>query len=364
VTRADLGHPSAGKMYAPEFSPGHELDGCTTSDPGGTGCGGQSDFFTQIGPFNGPGSQPLTPTSILEFDNFFNSEARFDGGNIEVKVGAPFVAGDATPFPDNAVTFDLGDYIIEGGYNGKLDGTLPAGGLFGSTLQGRRAYTGSKGLHHVRAVLRNFAPGGLHNPQGLPVYIRFRMSSDVATAAGTDAGWFIDNLAVNNLACRVNVADADTGATAAASSEYPDRSYPPAGAINGDRRGVDWENGDGWADSTRDLWPDWLEVTFNGAQTISEVRVYTLQDDFRGGGEPTESTPATLYGLIDFDVQYWNGTAWVTLPNGAVRGNDRALRVVSFPEVTTTKVRVFAINGRNHYSRVVELEAFGGCDGQ
>jgi hypothetical protein len=358
ITVANLGHPSPGKMYAPDFSPGHEAG---LPDEAGTGHGGQSDFHTQIGPFNGAGNQSLTETSIMEFDNFINAEARFDGGNIEVKVGAPFVAGDATPFPDNATTFDLGDYIIEGGYNGKLDGELPAGGVFGSPLQGRRAYTGVKGLHKVRAVLRSFAPGGQHNPQGLPVYIRFRMSSDVATANGVDAGWFVDNLVINNLACRVNVASAETGATAAGSSTYVNNNYSAAGAIDGDRTGRDWANGGGWNDNTRDVWPDWLQINFNGSQTINEVRVYTLQNDYRNAGEPTEATPANLYGLLDFDVQIWNGSQWVTIQS--INGNDRALRVVTFPDVTTDRLRIFVRNGREHFSRVIEVEAFG-CAGQ
>jgi hypothetical protein len=67
--------------------------------------------------------------------------------------------------------------MIEGGYNDNLNGSLA--GVFLSALQGRRAFTGSKGLHHTRIALRNLAPGGLHNPDGAPVYTRFRMTSDV-----------------------------------------------------------------------------------------------------------------------------------------------------------------------------------------
>jgi hypothetical protein len=39
----------------------------------------------------------------------------------------------------------------------------------------------------------------MHNPTGLPVRIRFRMVSDVASVPACNAGWFIDNLAINNL---------------------------------------------------------------------------------------------------------------------------------------------------------------------
>jgi hypothetical protein len=164
-------------MYAPDFDPGSD--------------GAPSDFFTTIGPIT------LTATSVLEFDHKFAAEDTFDGGVIEIKVG-----GDATfianPYPDNVTTFDLGNYIVEGPYNGALNGTLAANVIL-SPLQGRRAYTGSKGLHHVRIPLRAFAAGGVNNVAGLPVRIRFRMTSDAGSSAGKLSGWYIDNLVINDL---------------------------------------------------------------------------------------------------------------------------------------------------------------------
>ncbi len=358
ITVANLGTPSLGKMYAPDFSPGDEANGCNP-DPAGTKCGAQSDFSTQIGPFNGSGNPALSVTSILEFDNAINAEASFDGGVVEIKVGAPFTASDATPFPNNTTTWDLGDYIIEGYYNAHLDGGLGAGGASGSILQGRRAYTGLKPLHHVRAVLRNFAPGGLHNPAGLPVYIRFRMTSDVASANGVDSGWFVDNLVINNLDCHVNVAAAINGATASADSTYTSRNYSPVGAIDGDRKGINWENGGGWNDNTRDAWPDVLTVNFNGNKSISEIRVYTVQDNFSNPQEPTPAMTAGLYGLLDFDVQYWDGLQWVTVPGGAIRGNDKVMRTITFPDLSTTQIRINVLNARAHFSRITEVEAYG-----
>jgi hypothetical protein len=143
----------------------------------------------------------------MEFDHLFKAEAFFDGGVIEVALGAPVF--DATPFPNNNNTFDLGNYIIEGGYNAKLDGSLE-GVAIGSVLQGRRAYTGTKGYHHVRVALGAFAAGGTNNPLGLPVFLRFRMTSDVATAIGSGGGWYIDNLVINNVAgCSGGLAKAD-----------------------------------------------------------------------------------------------------------------------------------------------------------
>lgn len=60
-----------------------------------------------------------------------------------------------------------------------------------------------------------------------------------------------------------------------------------------------------------------------------------------------------------FDVQYWTGAAWATVPGGAVTGNDKVWRKLTFPAVTTTKIRVLARGGADGYSRIVEVEAWG-----
>jgi len=174
-------------MYGPDFNPGDSAENC------GSEGGGESDFSTTIGPVT------LSRDSVMEFDHFFITEAAFDGGVLEIKVGGD-ATFNSTPFPDNITTFDLGNFIVKGGYNGRLNGDLPEVPLDGSKLQGRRAYTGAKAtLHHVRIPLEAFAAGGLHNPSGLPVRIRFRMVSDVLSVPSCNAGWFIDNLAINNL---------------------------------------------------------------------------------------------------------------------------------------------------------------------
>lgn len=354
-----------GKLYAPDFSPGHEADGCS-NDPAGTRCGGQSDFAGVIGPFSSANTNALTPASIMQFDNFVNAESGFDGGVIEIGVGAAPNSGNSTPFPDNVTTYDAGDYIIEGYYNGHLDGSLPAcpptGSCFGSALQGRRAFAGVKGLHQVRIALGSFAPGQVRNPNSLPVYIRFRMTSDVATAAGIDAGWFIDNLVINNLAVActpANVALASNGSTAVGSSTYAKDNFSAGSAIDGEHKGVNWGNGGGWNDNTREVYPDSLEVDFSSSNTINEIRVYTVQNDFSNPVEPNANTPADLYGILDFEVQYWNGAGWLTVPNGNVTGNDKAMRVFTFADITTTKIRVVVNNSRCYFSRITELEAFG-----
>jgi hypothetical protein len=160
-----------------------------------------------------------------------------------------------------------------------------------------------------------------------------------------------------------NFALSTAGAVATASSTAMSRNYSAGSAIDGEHRGVNWENGGGWNDDTRDQWPDTLEVAFSGARTINEVRVYTLQNNFHNPVEPDANTPADVYGIRDFDVQYWDGANWVNVPGGHVIGNDKAMRVFTFPDILTSKIRVVVNNGRVYYSRIVEIEAFG-CGSQ
>ncbi len=172
-------------------------------------------------------------------------------------------------------------------------------------------------------------------------------------------GQYCREFQLNALCTNLNVAQAVNGALATASSTYATRAYFPAGAIDGERAGVNWEMGGGWNDSTRDEWPDTLEISFAGSRSIDEIRVYTVQNNFKSPVEPTLTTPADLYGIRDFDVQYFNGASWVTVPGGSVTGNDKAMRVFSFDNITTTKIRVVVNNGRAHFSRITEVEADG-----
>ncbi len=190
VTGVQIGaNVSTSMMYAPDFNPGDPAANCSSTG------GGQSDFYTQTGPHT------LTPTSIMDWDQLFISEATFDGGLVELKLGVPFTNADNTPYPDNITTFDLGRYMVEGYYNGRLDcNGNPTDPQCTVVPRARRAFTGDRPLlHHVRIPLEAFAPGGVNNPQSLPVFIRFRMTSDVLSVPACNAGWFIDNLVINNL---------------------------------------------------------------------------------------------------------------------------------------------------------------------
>lgn len=140
---------------------------------------------------------------------------------------------------------------------------------------------------------------------------------------------------------RTNVALASNGASASASSSYTaEGNYLPANAINGDRTGANWGDGGGWNDATSADWPDWIEIAFNGSKTIDEVRVFSVQDNYQSPSEPTETMTFTYYGLTDFSVEYWTGSAWSAISGASVSNNDLVRKAFTFSPVTTTKIRV------------------------
>jgi hypothetical protein len=152
-----------------------------------------------------------------------------------------------------------------------------------------------------------------------------------------------------------NVALASAGAVATASSTFG-AGYPAAAVIDNERRGANWTAGGGWADGTVNASPDWLQVTFNGQKTIERVVVYTLQDNYTNPVEPTDAMTFTTYGVVDFAVQGWNGTAWVTL--GTITGNNRVKRSVDFPAFTTDRIRIQVTRALAGVARITEVEAW------
>jgi RHS repeat-associated protein len=105
---------------------------------------------------------------------------------------------------------------------------------------------------------------------------------------------------------------------------------------------------------------NWLQVDFNGSQPIGEIDVFTIQDNWQNPSEPTEATTFSSYGLTSYEVQYWDGSAWLTVPNGSVSGNNKVWRKFTFSPIATNKIRVLTHASGDGYSRVAELEAWTG----
>src|SRR5207244_1063539 len=134
-------------------------------------------------------------------------------------------------------------------------------------------------------------------------------------------------------------------------------SYPSGAANNGDRKGLNWGNGGGWHSSTN-TFPQWLQIDFTGSQAIDEVDVFSPQDNYSNPSEPTESMTFSLYGLTGFDVQYWNGSSWVTVPGGSISSNNKVWRKIAFSPLMTSKIRVLTNASPDGYSRLTEVEAW------
>ncbi|HKU76282.1 MAG TPA: discoidin domain-containing protein [Pyrinomonadaceae bacterium] len=162
---------------------------------------------------------------------------------------------------------------------------------------------------------------------------------------------------------RQNFALRSNGGSASASSEISGGCsiWPARGAIDGDRKGSYWGNNGGWADSSSGSFSnDWFQVDFDSAKTIDELDIFTLQDNYSNPTEPTEAMTFSTYGLTAYSVSYWNGSAWINIPEASVVANNKVWRKFTFSPITTTKIRVLpqaAVD--NGFSRLTEVEAWG-----
>ncbi|HSK63424.1 MAG TPA: discoidin domain-containing protein [Pyrinomonadaceae bacterium] len=156
---------------------------------------------------------------------------------------------------------------------------------------------------------------------------------------------------------RINVAAAANGGTASASSTLD--NYTPDAVIDGDRKGLNLTSGGGWRDDTPGIFPDSIEVQFVNVTSIDEVSVFTQQDTWWSPVEPTETLSFFNNGITGFEVQFWNGAMWSTIPGAIVTGNTRVWRRFNFPAINTEKVRVVITASKLAHSTVVEFEAWG-----
>jgi hypothetical protein len=158
----------------------------------------------------------------------------------------------------------------------------------------------------------------------------------------------------------VNYALALNGSTASASSSYS-VAYPAANLINGERAGANSTTGgvfNGWVSSTATM-PQWVEVNFGQARSIREIDVFTIQDNYQNPVNPTLQMTFSSFGLVGFDVQYWNGTSWVTISGGSVTANNKVWRQFIFAAINTSQIRVLINASPDGFSRLNEIEAWG-----
>jgi hypothetical protein len=163
---------------------------------------------------------------------------------------------------------------------------------------------------------------------------------------------------INLPSSEINVA---LGGIASASSTHSD-TFPIYSINDGDRTGAPWGGGGGWNDATAESYPDWVVINFDGSQTIHEIDVITIQDNYGSPIEPTSDMTFSNYGVTNYIVQYWFGDSnngyWVTVPNGIVVSNDRVWRKFTFAPVDTTQIRLLITKAIDNHSRLIELEAW------
>ena len=332
---------------------------------------------------------PVEPTETMTFEEFGNTKfsvqyrsgvnwITVDGGNVTDnnlvwrKFTFPAVTTDAVRVVVNAAAgkrsriVELEAYTISGGAAIPLSistSSLTAGNVAAAYSQALVAAGGTKPYSW------SVASGTL--PAGLTLSSAGVISGSPSAAGTTDVTFqvtdastppvsttkllsIIVNAAVSN---RNNVALAANGGVATASS-VKSSSYPAAGVNNGEHIGLDYGKGGVWVDGTSNNYPDWVQVTFNGRKSISEIDVYTVQDNIDHPEEPTASMTFSDYGNTRFNVQYRSETGWVTVNGGSVNDNNLVWRKFSFPPVTTDAIRVVVLEAAEELSRIVEIEAY------
>ena len=161
---------------------------------------------------------------------------------------------------------------------------------------------------------------------------------------------------------------------ASASTSRP--TAPPFYAVDGSR----WYHPsppNHWIAGRSGPGSDWFEVDFGVGRTLTELKLYFLDT---GEGSPEEATgdeessgfPRSLLRIpvsppIRYDVLAWNEEDgdWSPVP-GQVRTPERPhgrrSNTVTFPEITTTRIRVLFDHHEGSTTGLTELEAWGPGD--
>lgn len=156
-----------------------------------------------------------------------------------------------------------------------------------------------------------------------------------------------------------NLALSGAGATASASSTFA--GLPASNIINGDRTGRLGGVAAYWSTATASAAGATAEVDFPVPTAINRIVPVFLQDNITTNPlEPTETMTFTQYGGVDFEIQYWNGSAWVTVTGGNVTGNTLIMPIFDFPDVAVSKIRLLyhTVGPGSGYANLVALEAY------
>ena len=114
-------------------------------------------------------SYALSGISTLSFWHYYDTEANYDGGVVEITT--------------DSIWYDLGQYMIKNGYNSTIDASNQ------TSISGKKAFTGNSNNQFINTVI------DLSAFAGKKVKIRFLFASDRYSGA---EGWYIDDIVLKS----------------------------------------------------------------------------------------------------------------------------------------------------------------------
>jgi hypothetical protein len=322
--------------------------GSQTNQCGGVPCHRWGDYSAMS-------VDPADDCTFWYVNQYYSSQANGDSGNWQTRIGS-FKFPSCAGLPPTTTTLGSSANPSTFGANVDLTATV-SGAVPTGTVNFKDGVSSIAGCSAVALSGGGNTPTALCSTSSLSVGTHniVAMYGGDANNAGSNSAP-LSQVVNSGVGTSVNVALASAGAVAFASSTFS-ASFPVSAINNGDRAGLNFGAGGVWKDVTLSVWPDWVQIDFSSAQTIDRVIVYSVQDNNTTPVDPSDTMTFSIRGDTAFNVQAWNGAAWVTL--GSVAGNTLVKRTVAFTATTTSKIRVVinaAANGK--YSFLTEVEAW------
>jgi len=106
-----------------------------------------------------------------------------------------------------------------------------------------------------------------------------------------------------------------------------------------------------WVSTSGGSLTEWIQLKWTTSHTLKSIHVDTTASTNDSCSLPNQ----TLTGA---QVQWWNGTSWVT--DGTVSGQTNDWDYTFTQKVTTTQVRLYSLRSKSNYNAFIyELQAFG-----
>jgi hypothetical protein len=320
--------------------------GSQTNNCGGAPCDRWGDYSAMS-------LDPADGCTFWYVNEYYSSQTNGNAGNWQTRIGSFRLSSCASPLPTTTMLVSSLNPATVGAtvtFTATVTGSNPTGTVNftdgGSSIAGCAAVALSgAGNSKTAACSTSSLAVGTHS-------IIASYGGDANNAGSSSAAL---SQVINASAGSMNVALASNGGIASASSTYS-TGYPASAVNNDERAGLNAGNGGYWNDATPNTFPDWVQINFNGSKSIDHVVVYSVQDNYTNPVEPTDTMSFSLYGLVDFTVQGWDGANWVTL--ATVSGNNLIKRTATFSSYTTDRIRINVSNALNTWSRITEVEAW------